>query len=307
MKLSNLALLCLLAGLFVLTSCSGTGSLGNKTESASVTLDRATSYEEAPPATPSPAYAGEAGGASTAEIQAYPKKIIKNATLSFWVQEPEKTIPEIQKIAAEAKGFVSSANVNELENGAKSGYVVVRIPSNKFETVLAELKKLAVRVESEQISSTDVTEEFVDTESRLRNLKATEEQYLKIMKSANKVEDVLKVAEKLSEVRGQIESTQGRLNYLSRQVDMSTITINLSSDKQLTKPIHNFSKAFHDLFKGIGDYMNAIVYGVVILPVYILWGGTVALVLFLLWKGLKALPIWKSRRATKQQQDKENS
>jgi PKD repeat protein len=89
------------------------------------------------------------------------------------------------------------------------------------------LRKLAVEVSSESTSSKDVTEEYVDLSTKLRNLEATEEQLLKIMEKAETVEDILNVQRELSKTRGEIEQTKGRMQYLERTSATSLIEVNL--------------------------------------------------------------------------------
>jgi hypothetical protein len=101
------------------------------------------------------------------------------------------------------------------------------VPAERFDEALDRLKELAVRVSGEQVASKDVTEEFVDTDARLRNLRATEARYLDLLQQARTVEDVLRVEQQLSNIRGQIEQLQGRLQFLERSAQTSTITVEL--------------------------------------------------------------------------------
>jgi len=82
-------------------------------------------------------------------------------------------------------------------------------------------------VKEERADAKDVTEEFTDLEAQVRNLEAVEAQYQGFMKRANTIDEVLKVQQKLTEVRGQIERLKGRMAYLERQSDMATITATL--------------------------------------------------------------------------------
>ncbi len=116
------------------------------------------------------------------------------------------------------------------------GNIAVRVPDNKFEEALSELRNLAVRVRSESTGSRDVTEEYVDLKSRLKNAEATESQYLEILEKATNVEDILRVHERLSQVRREIEQLKGRMQYLERTSSMSLISVNLRPEAS-TKPL----------------------------------------------------------------------
>jgi len=89
------------------------------------------------------------------------------------------------------------------------------------------LRELAVEVIREETSGKDVTEEYIDLSAKLRNLEVTEEQLLKLMEKAEKVEDILNVQRELSRTSGEIEQTKGRMQYLERTSDTSLIRVQL--------------------------------------------------------------------------------
>jgi PKD repeat protein len=96
---------------------------------------------------------------------------------------------------------------------------------------MTAVAQLAVEVTSQTTSSQDVTEEYVDLTSKLKNLEATEQQLLRIMDKAEKVEDILAVERELSNTRSQIEQTKGRMQYLEKTASMSLIQVNLEQSK----------------------------------------------------------------------------
>jgi hypothetical protein len=83
----------------------------------------------------------------------------------------------------------------------------------------------ATQIDSKNISSRDVTTQFIDMSTRLQNKKLLEARYLSLLKQANRMGDILQVENKLSEIRSEIESEQGQLNYLSKQVAYSSLDI----------------------------------------------------------------------------------
>jgi len=87
-------------------------------------------------------------------------------------------------------------------------------------------------VVNEQTTGQDVTEEYTDLESRLRNLEATEGQLLEIMKRAGKIPEVLEVQRELTKNRDQIEITKGRMKYLKESAAMSTITVSIATEEE---------------------------------------------------------------------------
>jgi hypothetical protein len=110
---------------------------------------------------------------------------------------------------------------------ARSGSLVMRVPADRFEEALADLKDVAVAVTSETVRGEDVTQEFIDLEARLRNLRAQEAALLRLMDRAQTVTDTIRVQNQLTGVQLDIERIRGRLRYLQDQTSMSTITVAL--------------------------------------------------------------------------------
>jgi PKD repeat protein len=99
--------------------------------------------------------------------------------------------------------------------------------AEKYDPALADLRTLAKSITSESTSSQDVTEEYIDLDSRVKNLEATEAQLLKVMEAATKTEDILSIQRELTTVRGDIEQAKGRMLYLERTTSTSLINIKL--------------------------------------------------------------------------------
>jgi len=150
--------------------------------------------------------------------------------MSLVVEDVARSIDQISDLAKSLDGYVVTSGVwrnNETINGSIS----IRVPVESFDATIIALRGLASKVTSETTSSEDVTEEYVDLDAKLRNLQATEEQLLRIMEKAEKIEDVLAVQRELTQVRGEIEQTQGRMQYLERTSSSSLIEINLQEAK----------------------------------------------------------------------------
>lgn len=163
-------------------------------------------------------------------------KVIKTGSLSLTVKTTSDTLTAITAIAASYNGFVQSSNQWVQSDNTDAATVTIRVGSAYFEQALLDLKNLATVVNSESISGQDVTEEYVDLQSRLKNLQAEEEQYLVILNKATTVEDLLNVSDYLARVRGQIEEIQGRLKYLNNRTDYATITISVYEEASVVVP-----------------------------------------------------------------------
>lgn len=217
-------------------------------------------------------------------------KIIRTAELELVVKDVRASLERIRTATVELGGYVEKAVLGSEGGGSQSGQLVLRVPQNRLETALVGFKQDATRVDKETIESRDVTREFVDTEARLRNLHAEEVQYLTILKRASTVKDTLEVSEKLGEVRGEIESVQGQLNYLSHEVEMSSITVDLRPQVPITvaalewHPLVKARLAWREMLAGLADYADTMIAVLVNLPLILAWMGTVLAGLFGAWR-----------------------
>ena len=193
------------------------------------------------------------------EGQLTKRKIIRNGALSLLVKKAEEVVQNIQALANNLGGFISESRVYETSGGSKSGTITIRIPADRFEEAMTEIKKMAIKVENETTSAQDVTEKFVDFEAQLKSAQAQEAQYLEILKRAVTVEEVLKVQQKLGETRNTIEKIQGQIQFLSRQVEMSTISVSLTSEADITvfgirwRPLFVLKQSFRNMLKGLSE------------------------------------------------------
>jgi hypothetical protein len=167
-----------------------------------------------------------------------------------------------------------------------SGYVTVRIPVADFDASITKVGEFG-EVTSKTIQGQDVTEEFVDLDAQLKNLRATENQFLEIMKKATKIEDILAVQRELSNVRGQIDSIEGRMKYLQQSADLSTLTVYLSTDpsnlpifdeSDTWKPWAQVKEAARSLLELGKGLVNFVIWIVVYIPFWFLLGLVVWMV-----------------------------
>ncbi len=169
------------------------------------------------------------------------RMVIRNANLSLVVMDPSETVEEISRIATAKGGYVISSNLYQTTYGQQSipitrGSISIRVLSESLDEALQEIKELALEVDSESVSGQDVTDEYTDLSSRLRNLEAAEEQLLDIMDSATETEDVLQIFENLKNVREEIEVLKGRMGYLEDSTRLSQISIDLIPD-EMSQPL----------------------------------------------------------------------
>jgi hypothetical protein len=158
------------------------------------------------------------------------RMIVRTGDMSLVVKDVTQAIEDITQMSLAFGGYVVSSYIQGEEEEMR-GWISFRVPDDKFETALAQLRDLAVRVESEQTSSQDVTEEYIDLQARLGNAEATEQQYLALLDKATDVEDILNIYDYLSRIRSEIEQLKGRIQYLEKTTSTSLISASLQPEK----------------------------------------------------------------------------
>jgi hypothetical protein len=209
------------------------------------------------------------------------RKIVKTGSITLEVEDIAETMDKVAEMAEELNGYVVSSYKHEYERGV-SGYITIRVPSEKFEEAFERLRQLAVAVPYETTTAKDVTEEYVDLEAQLGNLQATEAQYLTLLEKAETVEDMLKVQSELSKVRGQIEQIEGSMQYLEQTSETSLIEVDLEETEGLTEP-WSASAAFQSAVRGLTTFGRG-------LATVLIWLGIFC------WAWVPPLVIWLRRR-----------
>jgi len=209
------------------------------------------------------------------------RKIVKEGYMTLEVGNITETMDEVAEMADELNGYVVSSYKHEYERGI-SGRITIRVPSEKFDEAFERLRQLAKAVPYETTTAKDVTEEYVDLEARLGNLLATEAQYVTLMEEAENVEDMLRVQKELSNVRGQIEQIEGRMQYLEQTSETALIALTLEETEGLTEP-WSASAAFQSAVRGLTTFGRG-------LATVLIWLGIFC------WAWVPPLVIWRRRR-----------
>lgn len=214
-------------------------------------------------------------------VSAVGRDLIVTASVAMRSRDPWATADQARAIAAGLGGDLLA--LSQTGSGdQRNALVTVRVPSDRFDDAIAQLKKLDAEVETSSVGAKDVTGQVVDLQARLAAKQAEEQAYLALLAKATTVDEILKVQTALFQTRTQIEQLQGQLNSLKTQVDYSTITISVSPLVAVTGPSGTWdpsvtfaraSAALAALFRVVGDAaIWALVFG---------WIPLVALVLLL--------------------------
>jgi Domain of unknown function (DUF4349) len=240
---------------------------------------------------------GDAASPAAEELATVDRKLVRTGALVLTVTSPADAAEQVRRMAEGMGGYLESEQIGGTKE-APTADLTIRVPAARFEDARAAIRKVATHVESETTNATDVTRQYVDMQARLRNLRAEEAQYLTIMKSAFKIDDLLQVTEKLSEVRGQIEQQQAEFQTLSKQVETVAISISLHTlvDTQVFglnwRPLYQLKVALRNGLEAIADYAATMATILFYIPVILAWSLTILFAAIVGWRLLG----WTARR-----------
>jgi hypothetical protein len=170
-----------------------------------------------------------AGESDDAAVQAKQRAVIQTGQVGLVVDDYGTAEQNISRAVERQGGFVSdsSVQVNRVDNKTyRTGTLVLRVPQENFSATMEHVKAVG-EVQSANTDSEDVTDQLVDINARLKNLRAERERLRELYRNASDTEDVLAVEERLSEVQEEIERLEARKKSLKRQVALSTIRVEL--------------------------------------------------------------------------------
>ena len=183
---------------------------------------------------------------STAVNEEIPKKlkIIKSAHVRYKVNKVKMVTGQINKMVQQFSGYISDQRfqntVYQIENR-----FTIKVPEKHFDVLMDSLVKVAEFVDYENITTEDVTEEYIDLKSRLKTKLEVKQRYETILRQrAKTVKDILATEEKLRVIQEEIEATQGRLNYLTNKVSYSTIQVDLYETVDYKETPDSYTRTF---------------------------------------------------------------
>ena len=156
--------------------------------------------------------------------------VVEESSMSLVVSEVQETANKVTDKAKAVGGFMVNSSLNHPEE-APFATVVIRVPADKFRETLEYFRTLAVKVSSENIRGTDVTDQYVDIEARLATLEKTKAKFESIMDQAIEIQDILQIQRELINLQSQIDSLKGTQKYLEQTAKLAKITVYLSSDE----------------------------------------------------------------------------
>jgi hypothetical protein len=175
---------------------------------------------------------GSSGDASS--VQAIDSRaLVRTGRVELEVTDYERTERNLTRLVESRDGFVSDTQKRQHRVGDRTyltGTVVLRVPNERFAETFADIQAEGEVLES-STSTEDVTEQLVDIEARLSNLRAQRDRLRTLYDQASDTEDVLQVERRLSEVQTEIERLEARKQALERRVAFSTITVEIREER----------------------------------------------------------------------------
>jgi hypothetical protein len=266
-----------------LSACGGSGSSSDSLRSPAVGSESEQKTAGVAPFAAADASGtlaeGNAPGLAPSDVAAFDRKIIQDTSLDLQVEDVSKSYDDVQRIALVAGGFVldSSAAANQDRPQAN---LTIRVPTSQYQTVVDQLRGLALKVENETSKAQDVTDQYTDLQARLRSAQAVEARYLDLLNRAETIDDILKVQDRLSPVRLEIEQIQGQMNVLDNLSSLATISVTLHT--QPATPVPS-SDSHPDPLKAAGNGWESS-----LLFLRAVGAGLFAAAAFLWW----VVPIW---------------
>ena len=201
---------------------------------------------------------GEIEGGQSTIVEIADRQIISQASLSVEVEDVTGAVAQVRTIAETRGGFISQLSTTGTPGRQRSD-LTVRVPQGEFFDTLESIKRLG-EVWSENAGSEDVTEQFIDLEARLRSALREEQSLLSLLERADTVSNILTIERELSRVRSDIERLQGQINYLSRRVDLATISVALfpPEERLADPPYGSLSMEVEDVSASV-DEVKALV------------------------------------------------
>jgi len=218
-----------------------------------------------------------------APTQSEDRMVVQESNLSLVVKDVRESSDKAIEYAKSNGGYMVSSSLSQPEE-APYAYVTLRVPSEKLKEAIDFFRSLSIKVSSENLIGTDVTDQYTDLEARLAILNKTKVKFEEIMNQAVKVPDMLEVQRELINVQSQIDSIKGQQLYLEKTAELAKISLNLSTDefslpyaptdtfrpavifKQAVRSMVGTARSLAKLAIWIG------VYGIIIVPVgLVIW------------------------------------
>ena len=186
---------------------------------------------------------------SPQDITSEDSKIQVTGNISLVVQSVDESITEVHNLVARYGGKVTSSTSGE--SYGRYANMTLLIPKDSFYELVKNIKEIATKVTNENIYSNDVTEEYIDIEARLNVMKKTEKRFTSLLSDSKKIEEIINVERELMRIRGDIDSLEGRIKYLSRTTQNSILNLHITKEESITGNQWSFSESLDNSIRSL--------------------------------------------------------
>lgn len=156
------------------------------------------------------------------------RMVVYEGNIAIQTTTVADVIKKVEEKIANTNGYIVESTIEHVgDSSKKNAYLFVRIPVGEFDSFLEFLDEISDKILERNISGKDVTEEFMDIESRLKAKKVYEERLFAFLEEATKTEDLLKISKDLSEVQSEIEQMEGRKKYLQNRSEFASLHVRI--------------------------------------------------------------------------------
>ncbi len=297
----------LLLALTVLAGCSPDDETASDAPDTTVANDHTEAEEDAPAAAmpdaqraPQAADDGETAADATVRpaSRAGGRRVVRTAEIELLAEDSARTSEDVMRLAERAGGFVATTDLRRDEENLLRGTITLRVPSDDLLEVLRGLEELAVRAPVSRIDEHDVTNETSDLEARLTNLTAYEQELRSLLadvrEDTSSPDDLLRIFERIREVRAEVDTIEGRLASLADQVELATVSVSIEPAPSALavadptwQPLETVHEAMTAAVRGLSRLADAAIWLTV---------GVLPVVAILALPVLALLAVWRRAR-----------
>ncbi|WMJ24118.1 DUF4349 domain-containing protein [Paludicola sp. MB14-C6] len=223
------------------------------------------------------------------------RKLIRNVSLTIQTKEFDKLNTAISQKIYQSSGYVESSEVfgnSKLSNSSRNCNMVIRIPKTKLDEFISTISGLGTVI-SKQETTQDITLNYIDVDSHKKALQVEQDRLLALLEKANKLEDIIALEQRLSQVRYEIQTYESQLRTYDNQVDYSTVQLSINEVERVTQK--DDGTMWSKIATGFSNNLHKIGYG---LEAFFIWLLS-NIIFIILFAGVVTLAILWIKRIVK--------
>ena len=218
------------------------------------------------------------------------RKIIEYINFNVETKNFDKLIDDINAKVKKSGGYIESSEIggnSYYGADSRTAELKIRVPQKEQSDFSDYISKNS-NVVSNSVTTDDVTDRYIDTQSRIKALKLEKETLEKLIAQSKNVSETLEVYERLTSVIAEMESYQGRLNKMDNLIDYTTFTVYIVEVEKVTNVEKQnwFSKTWDNLVENLSDlgngFLDILSFVISALPYWILIAAVIVVIVFII-------------------------